>query len=170
MTEETHHHEREDELLQFLLFHSAGQHYGISLMSIIEIRRWQSLTKLPQSASYIKGVVNLRGQIVPIVDLASKLGSKPTEINSHKTVYLVISSGDMHVGLLVDGVDDILSVNRSDIKQDADIIKSNDCHHSLTSGFITSDERPLILLDAEVFFEEKIVELIEEKEIETAEN
>lgn len=162
MIEENIFNAQEEQILQFLLFHSAGQDYSLSLKSIIEIRQWQTLTNIPSYPSYIKGVVNLRGQIVPIIDLAVKLGAEPTQIDSKKTVYVVISCGNAKVGLLIDAVSDILSVDRSEIQPDSKATNSNENTGNLTSGFIMSNEKPLMLLDAEAFFEENIMKLIEE--------
>ena len=99
---------------QFVYFTIGDQHYCVDIMAVREIRAWTGATSLPNSAAYVRGVINLRGAIVPVIDLRIRFGqgvSEPTACN----VVIIVAIGDTQNGLLVDGVSDILTVQASDI-------------------------------------------------------
>jgi purine-binding chemotaxis protein CheW len=92
-----------------------GQEFCVDIMSVREIRGWTPATPLPQSLDYVRGVINLRGVVLTIVDLAARLGFPPVEpTGSH--VIMVAQVGDQPIGLLVDAVSDILVVNADQIQ------------------------------------------------------
>ena len=95
-----------DELLSVI---AGGQEFAMDIMCVREIRGWVGSTALPQSPSYIKGVVNLRGLVLPIIDLPMRLGFDSGEPTSTSVVVVVETSGQV-VGLLVEAVCDILTV------------------------------------------------------------
>ncbi len=99
---------------QFVYFTIDDQHYCVDIMAVREIRAWAGTTSLPNSAPYIRGVINLRGTILPVIDLRVRFGqgeSQPTVGN----VIIIVAIGETLNGLLVDGVSDILTVQASDI-------------------------------------------------------
>jgi purine-binding chemotaxis protein CheW len=92
-----------------------GQMFGIDMSALIEIREWEEPTPLPGVPSYIKGVVNLRGSVVPVVGLAERLGWTPSQIHSRSCV-LVVSIGGKQCGFLIDQLADIVVINTADIQ------------------------------------------------------
>ena len=96
------------------------QEYCVDIMSVIEIRGWSPATPLPQTPGYIRGVINLRGAVLPIMDLAERLGLPPTE-PSVRSVIIVVKVGDRTIGLLVDAVSDILSITQDLIQVTPDV-------------------------------------------------
>lgn len=99
---------------QFVYFTIGDQHCCVDIMAVREIRAWAGATSLPNSAPYIRGVINLRGTILPVIDLRVRFGqgeSQPTVGN----VIIIVAIGETLNGLLVDGVSDILTVQASDI-------------------------------------------------------
>jgi purine-binding chemotaxis protein CheW len=99
---------------QFVYFTIGDQHCCVDIMSVREIRAWTGTTSLPNSAPYIRGVINLRGVILPVIDLRIRFGqgeSQPTAGN----VIIIVAIGETLSGLLVDGVSDILTVPISSI-------------------------------------------------------
>ena len=102
------------DLRQFVSFVIGEQHYCVDIMAVREIKAWTGTTALPNSPAHIRGVINLRGAIVPVIDLRKRFGQELTEPTpSH--VVVIVAVGDVQNGLLVDGVSDIVTVNKKDI-------------------------------------------------------
>src|ERR1700745_3149921 len=94
-------------LRQLISFRIGTQEFCVDIMAVREIRGWTVATALPQSPSFVRGVINLRGAVLPIVDLAARLGFESTK-TSDRHVIIVAQIGEQVVGLLVDAVSDIL--------------------------------------------------------------
>ncbi|MFC3097210.1 chemotaxis protein CheW [Alteraurantiacibacter palmitatis] len=95
--------------MELITFEVAGQLFGLDIMAVREIRAWTPATRLPQVPRYVVGVVNLRGTVLPVVDLASRLGWEPTEATPRHAI-IVIQLGAQTVGLVVDSVSDIVAL------------------------------------------------------------
>ena len=95
---------------EFIVFRAGGQEFCVEMASTREIRGWTPATKLPNSAPYLVGIINLRGTILPIVDLAVRLGLPKIE-QSERHVIIVVRLEDKEFGLLVDAVSDIVNVS-----------------------------------------------------------
>jgi purine-binding chemotaxis protein CheW len=106
--------------VELIAFCIGEQEYCVDIMSVREIRGFSPATPLPQTPGYIRGVINLRGAVLPIMDLAERLGLPPTEA-SVRSVIIVVKVGDRMVGLLVDAVSDILSVTQDLIQPTPDV-------------------------------------------------
>jgi purine-binding chemotaxis protein CheW len=119
-------------------FWAGDQEYCVDIMSVREIRGWSAATPLPQSPSYMRGVINLRGAVLPIMDLAERLDLLPTE-PSERSVIIVVQVGERLVGLLVDAVSDILSINPEQIQPTPDV--GCDQAKAFVRGLITIDDR-----------------------------
>jgi purine-binding chemotaxis protein CheW len=102
------------DLRQFVSFVVGDQHYGVDIMAVREIKAWTGTTPLPNSPAHVRGVINLRGAIVPVIDLRKRFGHELTEATSSHVV-VIVAIGDIQNGLLVDAVSDIVTVNRKDI-------------------------------------------------------
>ena len=102
------------DLRQFVSFVVGEQHYCVDIMAVREIKAWTGTTALPNSPAHIRGVINLRGAIVPVIDLRKRFGQELTE-PTPAHVIVIVAIGDIQNGLLVDGVSDIVTVNRKDI-------------------------------------------------------
>ena len=102
------------DMRQFVSFVVGEQNYCVDIMAVREIKAWTGITALPNSPAHIRGVINLRGAIVPVIDLRKRFGQEFTEPTpSH--VIVIVAVGDIQNGLLVDGVSDIVTVNKNDI-------------------------------------------------------
>ena len=88
---------------ELISFRVGEQEYCVDIMAVREIRGWSPATTLPQSPSYMRGVINLRGAVLPIMDLACRLGMPVIE-PTVRSVFIVVKAGDRTVGLLVDAV------------------------------------------------------------------
>ncbi|MFO1131492.1 MAG: chemotaxis protein CheW [Hyphomicrobiales bacterium] len=105
---------------EFVAFRAGGLEFCINIMSVREIRGWTPATAIPRAPGYIRGVINLRGVVLPIVDLGVRLGLPGTEPTA-RHVIIVAQVGDKAAGLLVDSVSDILSVDDSTIQPTPDV-------------------------------------------------
>ena len=139
---------------EFLTFRLGEEEYGIDILRVQEIRSYEQPTRIANAPAFIKGVVNLRGVIVPIVDLRMKLGCAAAEYNTF-TVVIVLNVKGRVVGAVVDSVSDVLELSSGSIKPAPELSSAVD------SGFITgigavkngsgddATERMLILMDIE---------------------
>ena len=131
---------------ELISFRIGAQEFCVDIMAIREIRGWTAATALPQSPSFVKGVINLRGAVLPIVDLASRLGFESTEA-SDRNVIIVAQIGDQVVGLLVDAVSDILTVTDDVIQPTPDV--ASETAKSFIRGLIAMDGRMISLIGLE---------------------
>jgi purine-binding chemotaxis protein CheW len=128
---------------ELISFRIGAQEFCVDIMAIREIRGWTAATALPQSPSFVKGVINLRGAVLPIVDLASRLGFESTEA-SDRNVIIVAQIGEQVVGLLVDAVSDILTVTDDIIQPTPDV--ASETAKSFIRGLIAMDGRMISLI------------------------
>jgi len=131
---------------EFLTFRLGAEEYGIDILKVQEIRSYEPPTRIANAPAFIKGVVNLRGVIVPIVDLRVKLGCDSCEYNGF-TVVIVLNVKGRVVGAVVDSVSDVLELAGDAIKA------APEMHTAVDTSFITGigsiNERMLILMDIE---------------------
>ena len=100
---------------KIVTFSLGEQMFGVDVRSLIEIREWETPTPLPSVPAYIKGLINLRGTIVPVVGLAERLGWKPSVLHA-RSCLLVVTIAGKQTSFLVDEVADIIMVNEDDIQ------------------------------------------------------
>jgi purine-binding chemotaxis protein CheW len=123
--------------LEFVCFFAGGQSFSIDITNVREIRRWSPVTPLPHAPSEVLGVMNLRGSVIPIYDLAARFGL-PETIESARNVIMVATHEDQTVGLLVESVSEILSVARDQIQATPDV-RSETVRQNIT-GVITLED------------------------------
>jgi len=131
---------------EYLTFRLSQEEYGIDILKVQEIRGYESPTRIANSPAFIKGVVNLRGTIVPIVDMRLKFNCSEAEYNSF-TVVIILNLRSRIVGIVVDSVSDVLELPPESIKAAPDIESIIDAGCILGLGSV--GERMLILLDIE---------------------
>lgn len=136
--------------VQFVSFQVDKSEYGVDIMAVREIQGWVEVTKLPNTPEYVRGVLNLRGIIVPIFDLRCRFGNGLTDATDLH-VMIIIAVGDRIMGLLVDAVSDILTVNSEEILPVPEIESRSD--QRFLTGLITVQERMVALLEIEKLFD-----------------
>jgi purine-binding chemotaxis protein CheW len=122
---------------EFITFSAGGQAYCLEITQIREIRRWTPVTALPHTPPDVLGVMNLRGAVIPIFDLAARFGLGATPANE-RNVVIVAAMGATTVGLLVESVSEILAIDKSAIQETPDI-RSESTRHSIL-GMIPVEE------------------------------
>ena len=129
---------------QYLTFALGAEEYGVEILKVQEIKGYSAITPIPNTPSYVKGVMNLRGSIIPIVDLRAKL-SMPEAAYNQFTVIIVVRVGAKTVGVVVDAVSDVLNIPLKDIQPTPDFGSQVDAR--FISGLAKAGERLAILLD-----------------------
>lgn len=135
---------------QFISFTIGDEEYGVDIMAIREIKGWTASTELPNTPSYMRGVINLRGAIIPIFDLRARFNEGLTEASA-RHVIIVVAMADKVLGLLVDAVADIITVSSSDIQPVPQIEHKADA--GFLAGLVTVEGRMVALLDLDRLFE-----------------
>jgi Chemotaxis signal transduction protein len=106
--------------VELLSFRLGDEEYSVDIMSVREIRGWTRATPLPHAPAYVRGVINLRGTVLPVVDLSVRLGMRPVAGDA-RNVIVVVQIGTQTAGLLVDAVSDILALPRSALQPPPDL-------------------------------------------------
>lgn len=132
------------DIRELVAFRTAGQDFCIDILSVREIRGWSRPALLPHAPSYVQGVINLRGAVVPILDLARRLGLEAVE-NTDRNVIIVAAIQNRTVGLLVEAVTDILSVPASGVQPTPDL--ASETTRNMLRGVVVQDSRLIRLLD-----------------------
>jgi len=131
---------------QLITFELGDQSLGIDIMAIREIRAWSPATPLPNVPAHIRGVVNLRGVVLPVLDLSHRLGWGQTDPSS-RHVIIVVRIGEQLQGLIVDAVNDIVSIPEDGMQPLPDIGETPAAH--FLEGLATIDERLILVLALE---------------------
>ena len=129
---------------QYLTFTLGEEEYGVEILKVQEIKGFSAITPIPNTPSYIKGVMNLRGTIIPVVDLRSKFGMSEAEYNQF-TVIIVVTVGTKVMGVIVDAVSDVLNIPKSDIQETPDFGAQVEAR--FISGMAKAGEKLVVLVD-----------------------
>jgi purine-binding chemotaxis protein CheW len=133
-----------DGVLEALAFKLGNEEYGIKILQVQEIRGYESVTRIASAPEHVKGVVNLRGTIVPIVDMRIKFKLGEPTYNQF-TVVIILNIQDRVVGMVVDSVSDVISLTAEQIKPAPDMGGALNTDYLVGLG--TIDERMIILVD-----------------------
>jgi purine-binding chemotaxis protein CheW len=131
-------------LSHFISFAIGDDQYGVDIMAVREIKGWSQITTLPRQPDYMRGVLNLRGVMVPIIDLRCRFGQGRTEA-SPLHIVIVVQIGPNHVGLLADRVLDIVALEVSQIQPVPRISQASRAH--FLSGLVTIESGMIALID-----------------------
>jgi purine-binding chemotaxis protein CheW len=140
------HKNTDAESLDLATFYVRGSAYGIDLLKIQEINKLLILTPVPGAPSYVRGILNLRGQIVTVIDLGYKLGLPETIVDAKGRNIIVRSRGE-HIGLLVEQISEVIRVNIDEVE--APPANMNGIEGSFFHGVIKTDDRLIGILDIE---------------------
>jgi len=142
---------------KFLTFPLGKEDYGIEISYVAEIIGIQSITEVPQQPPYVKGIINLRGKIVPVMDVRLRFKKEPKEYND-RTCIVVIDIRDFSIGLIVDSVSEVLSISDGDIVPPPQVNNSTHSRFIKGIGKVGSDVK--LLLDCEKLLSDEEIEEI----------
>jgi len=141
--------ELDENTRQFLTFILAGEEYGVDILRVQEIKGWDAVTQVPNTPEYVRGVINLRGTIVPIIDLRIRFDMEQLEYGPTTVVIVlkVMSDDDSSriMGIVVDGVSDVYNMKKDEIKPAPDFGDGVDS--SFVNGLATVEDKMVIILD-----------------------
>ncbi|MGU3416230.1 chemotaxis protein CheW [Enterobacteriaceae bacterium C23F] len=150
---------------EFLVFTLGNEEYGIDILKVQEIRGYDQVTRIANTPSFIKGVTNLRGVIVPIVDLRVKFSQEDVEYNDN-TVVIVLNLSQRVVGIVVDGVSDVLSLAADQIRPAPEFAVTLSTEY--LTGLGALGERMLILVNIEKLLNSEEMSLLDNAAISAA--
>ncbi|MGJ0508712.1 MAG: chemotaxis protein CheW [Methylocystis sp.] len=128
---------------EFIAFHVGEQTYCIDIIAVREIRGWTPATPLPHAPSFVRGVINLRGSVLPVVDLAARLGLPIKEPTARHAVIVVQSNGQV-VGLLVEAVSNIMTIAPDAIQPTPEV--ASDLSKSFIRGIVAAEQQVISVL------------------------
>lgn len=129
--------------MQLITFSLGREEYGVDIMAVREIKVWSESTALPNTPRYVRGVINLRGVIVPIFDLRARFGQGLTE-TTKKHVVIIVAVEERTIGILVDAVSDIVTVDVADIRPVPETEYGQE--HTFLNGLVTVDDQMVALI------------------------
>ncbi|MDQ0253691.1 purine-binding chemotaxis protein CheW [Evansella vedderi] len=147
--------------LKAIVFQLRNEEYGVEVDQVRSIERLQHITRVPRSPEFVKGVINLRGVVTPIIDLRSRFGMEAQEYTDTSRV-IIVSIEDMNVGLVVDGANDVIDVPIEAIEAPPEVVGGIEADY--IRGIAKLDKRLLIILNLD-----KVLRTDEIKEMENLE-
>ena len=129
---------------EFISFAIGDEQYGVDIMAVREIKEWSGVTQLPNQPDYMRGVLNLRGVMVPIIDLRCRFGQGTTEATPLHIV-IIVAIGSKLIGLLADRVLDIVSLDGAQIQPVPRVVQT--ARLDFLSGIVTVDDAMIALID-----------------------
>lgn len=138
--------------LKIIVFQLREKEYAIPVEQVRSIEKVQHITRVPGVIPYIKGVINLRGLVTPIVDLRTRFGLTDSDYSENTRIIIAVI-GDLEVGLIVDAANDVLDITRDSIEPPPEIVGGKEAEY--IDGVVKIDRRLLILLDLEKVMNEE---------------
>lgn len=133
---------------QLIVFRLGDEEYGLQIAQIKEVVPTPHITRLPQTPEYVKGVANIRGNIIAVVDLEEKFGLKQEgQATANNNYTLVVESDEVKMGVLVRELPNTLNVTQSQIEDSANIIQDGEVDQSYIKGIVKLEDRLIIMLD-----------------------
>lgn len=142
-------------LQKYLTFKLGEEEYGIDIMRVMEIRGWTETTRLPNSPEFVLGVINLRGVVVPVLDMRRRFGMPVVDLTP-QSVVIILYSQERTLGILVDAVSDILDVRTNEIKNAPPM--SHTIDEDFLAGLVSVDTRMVVLLAPDRLLSERLLQ------------
>lgn len=156
----------EDGLDQYLTFMLANEEYGIDILRVQEIKGWDGVTPMPNMPDYILGVINLRGTVVPIIDLRKHFELESIPFDKTTVVIVVRVSngekGERTMGVVVDAVSEVHNIAKTDVKAAPEF--GGTCNTESINGLVTQDNNMIIILDIDHLMNNGVMQAIEQEQ------
>jgi len=138
------------ELIQLVSFSLDNEEYGVDVLKVREIIRMPSITRVPNTPHYVEGVINLRGKVIPIINMRRRFGLMELEYNKQTRIMVMDVEGEL-MGFIVDSVSEVIRISSSEIQPSPAIVTSG-IDQECIAGVINQAERLLVLLDLQKMF------------------
>lgn len=132
--------------IQLVVFKLGREEYGVSILQVQEIKRITEITRVPHTPDYIKGVINLRGSVLPVIDLKKRL-NLPQQASTEDTRIIIVKVEELSIGMVVDAVSEVLTISQQNI--DSPEVVAGSVSANYLSGVGKLEDRLLILLNLE---------------------
>lgn len=133
-----------NEILQLVSFNIGEEEFGVDILKVKEINRMSQITKVPNAPIFVEGIINLRGKVIPIIDLRKKLGLAKKDSDMHTRI-MIIELDNQTIGFIVDSVNEVLRINKAVTEEPPRMVSGIDSQYITSIGKL--DDRMLILLD-----------------------
>jgi len=158
MTRKESGHKSKASEVQLVIFRLKGEEFGTEIAAVVEISRMLDITRIPDAPGFIEGVINLRGRVLAVIDMARQLGFGRVDDAAKAARIIIVDVGSETVGLMVDEVPEVLRVAESEIEPPPEFIQSK-VKKDYVKGVAKLDERLIILLDlTKVLASEEVIE------------
>ncbi|WP_337266973.1 chemotaxis protein CheW [Oryzifoliimicrobium ureilyticus] len=141
--------------LEIVSFHLGEQEFCIDIMAIREIRGWAPVTPMPHTPPYVLGLINLRGAVIPVIDMACRLGMRMTEPSERAAIIVTDIRGKL-VGLLVEQVSDMMTITNEDLQPPPDIIP--EAQRSFCRGIVAREKAMVCFLNLDTIIADELAE------------
>ncbi|MDD9147043.1 MULTISPECIES: chemotaxis protein CheW [unclassified Sporolactobacillus] len=148
----------EGESFKVILFKLNGETYGVPIDQVLSIERVQPVTRVPNAAEYVLGVMNLRGLIVPVIDVRRRFHMNRSELTAESRV-VIADVGEIQVGLLVDSAKEVMNIKKDSIEKTPDIVGGPEAEYINGVARITNDDLLILLNLDRVLSDEEIGEI-----------
>lgn len=149
----------EKKIIVFALGH---EEYGVEVEKVKTIERMQKLTRVPKTPAFIKGVINLRGVVIPIIDLRSRFGLPEMEYTDNTRI-IIVATGNIEVGLIVDSANDVTDIDTDHVEDPPEIVGG--IRAKYLDGIAKIGDRLLVLLNLEQVLNQQELQQLEELEV-----
>ena len=164
LLEEIIENEEDTQKDKYLIFSIGKESYGIDIKYVIEIIGIEPITEVPQLPNYIKGVINLRGKIIPVMDVRLKFKKEEKEYDD-RTCIIVVEIGSICIGLIIDRVLEVANIDESNISPPPKTSSNKDNANKYIMGIGKMQNEVMLLIDCQKLLEEDEIEELKEKEI-----
>ncbi|HAR63166.1 MAG: chemotaxis protein CheW [Candidatus Margulisiibacteriota bacterium] len=137
------------EIEQLVVFDLAGEQYGVDIQSVQEIIRMQNITKVPKTQEFVEGIINLRGKVIPVLDLRKRFSLDVTQMSAETRIVVIEITGIV-IGMIVDAVSEVLRIPHSSVEPPSPIVANIDS--DFIKGVGKLDDRLIIILDVHKIF------------------
>ncbi|MFA9398342.1 MAG: chemotaxis protein CheW [Clostridiaceae bacterium] len=157
--EEIYEEEEDTQKDKYLIFSIGKESYGIDIKYVIEIIGIEPITEVPELPQYIKGVINLRGKIIPVMDVRLKFKKEGKEYDD-RTCIIVVEIDEMSIGLIIDRVLEVVNIDESNISPPPKLSKNKDNANKFIKGIGKIQKEVRLLIDCNKLFEDEEIEQI----------
>lgn len=140
--------------VKLIIFELKEKEYAVPVYHVRSIEKMMHVTRIPNIAPFVKGVINLRGVVTPIIDLRKRFGLDEIEYTEHTRI-IIISLDEMDVGVIVDAANDVVDVNKDKFEPAPEVVGNKE--EEYISGVVKLDKRLLILVDLEKVFDREVL-------------
>jgi len=145
------------DIVQLVSFDLGGEKYGVDVLTVREIIRIPSITKMPNAPQYVEGIVNLRGKVIPIVSMRKRFGLVENDNNSHTRIIIIDVAGTL-TGFVVDSVSEVIRIDSKEIQPAPSMIVSGGIRQEFFDGVYSHGERLLIIMNVDRMLSEDELE------------